>query len=117
MKKLVALVLALICILSLAGCSKAPDDSVKTIEGNLKTYYEMSDGTWQADGHTYKYRHEITGRLHNAVVDSTYVYLSNLEEITFDQAWKASGLSSNLEDYFTVEEAILVEMGTDSDPQ
>ena len=69
MKKLVALVLALICILSLAGCSKAPDDSVKTIEGNLKTYYEMSDGTWQVDGHTYKYRHEITGRLHNAVAD------------------------------------------------
>ena len=110
MKKFVALVLALICILSVVGCSDVPADSVKTIEGNLKTYYEMSDGTWQVDGHTYKYRHEITGRLHNAVADSTYVYLSNLEEITLDQAW-------NTEDYFTVEEAILVEMGTDSDSQ
>ena len=115
MKKFMALVLALICLLSVVGCSDVPADSVKTIEGNLATYYEMSDGTWQVDGHTYKYRHEITGRLHNAVVDSTYVYLSNLEEITFDQAWKASGLSSNTEDYFSVEEAILVEMGTGSD--
>ena len=74
------------------------------------TYYEMSDGTWQVDGHTYKYRLEITGRLHNAVVDSTYVYLSNLEEITFEQAWKASGLSSDSNDYFQIQDAVLVEM-------
>ncbi len=117
MKKFVALVLALICILSFVGCSDAPADSVKTIEGNIRTYYELSDGTWQVNGHNYKHRLEITGRLHNAVADSTYVYLSNLEEITFAQAWKASGISSNTEDYFTVEEAMLVEMGTGSDPQ
>ena len=108
MKKFVALVIALICTLSVAGCSDVPADSIKTIEGNIATYYEMSDDTWQVDGHTYKYRHEITGRLHNAVVDSTYVYLSNLEEITFEQAWKASGLSSNTEDYFNAKDAIIV---------
>ena len=73
-------------------------------------YYEMSDGTWKTDTNTYKYRLEITGRLNGAVKDSTYVYLSNIEEITFEQAWKAAGLSSNSEDYFDPSEAVLVEM-------
>ena len=73
-------------------------------------YYEMSDGTWQADKHTYQYRLEITGRMNNAAKDSTYVYLSNVEEITFDQAWKASGLGSSMTDYFDVEDAKLVAM-------
>ena len=76
----------------------------------ITKYYEMSDGTWQADGHSYKYRLEITGRMSNAVKDSTFVYLSNIPEISFEQAWKAAGLSSNLDDYFDPEEAVLVEM-------
>ena len=46
----------------------------------------------------------------NAAVDSYFVYLSNIEEITFDQAYKAAGVSSNSEDYFSPEKAILVEM-------
>ena len=71
---------------------------------------EMSDGTWQCDGHIYKYRLEISGRLSNAVKDSTYIYLSNIEDITFEQAWKASGLSSNMDDYFDIDEAVLVEL-------
>ena len=40
--------------------------------------------------YTYKYRLEVTGRLNNAVEDTTYVILSNIENITFEQAWKAS---------------------------
>lgn len=83
--------------------------------GKRKTVYswrysEMSDGTWQCDGHIYKYRLEISGRLSNAVKDSTYIYLSNIEDITFEQAWKASGLSSNMDDYFDIDEAVLVEL-------
>ena len=50
------------------------------------------------------------GRLSNAVKDSTYIYLSNIEDITFEQAWKASGLSSNMDDYFDIDEAVLVEL-------
>jgi hypothetical protein len=76
----------------------------------ITKYYEMSDGTWQANGYSYKYRLEITGRMGNAVKDSTFVYLSNIPEISFEQAWKAAGLSSNLDDYFDPEEAVLVEM-------
>lgn len=76
----------------------------------MKTYSKMSDGTWQCDGHIYKYRLEISGRLNNADKDSTYIYLSNIKDITFEQAWKASGLSSNMDDYFDIDEAVLVEL-------
>lgn len=73
-------------------------------------YYEMSDGTWKTDDYAYQYRLEITGRMGNAEKDSTFVFLSNMEEITFEQAWKASGFSSNMDDYFDEEEAKFVAM-------
>lgn len=41
----------------------------------LKTYCEMSDGTWKADDHTYRYKLVITGRLRNAARDTTYTIL------------------------------------------
>ena len=77
----------------------------------LQTHYEMDDGTWKTQEHTYAYRLVITGRLHNAVEDTTYIVLSNNQDITFDQTWKASGLSSNLEDYFRPEDAVIVGIG------
>ena len=110
MKKLIALVLALVCVLGLVACGSQSLETINTIEGNLKTYSEMSDGTWQFDGNTYKYRLEISGRMPNAVKDSTYIYLSNIENISFQKAMMASGLSSNMEDYFAIEEAVLVEL-------
>lgn len=73
-------------------------------------YYEMSDGTWATDDHAYKYILEISGRMNGAAKDSTFIYLSNLYSITFDRAWKASGLSSNTADYFDPEDAVLVAM-------
>ena len=109
MKRILIIALTLVCILGVLGCSNQSPRKVKTIEGDLKTYYEMSDDTWECDGHTYKYKLEISGRMNNAAADSTFVYLSNIETITFEQAWKAAGLSSNSSDYFAVEDAILVE--------
>ena len=76
----------------------------------LRTYDEMSDGSWRADGYTYKYRLEISGTMPNAEGNSTFVYLSNLESITFEQAWRAAGLSSHTADYFSRDEAVLVEL-------
>lgn len=84
----------------------------KTVYGNLKTYYQNTDGTWQCEGYQYKYRLEITGRQPLAETDTTYVYLSNLESIPFEQAMWASGLSSSLTQYFSYEEAMLVEILT-----
>ena len=43
---------------------------------------------------------------------STFVYLSDLESISYEQAWKAAGFSSNLGDYFAPEDAVLVEIRT-----
>ena len=82
----------------------------ETIKGNLKTYYKNANGTWQFDGRLYQYRLEISGRMHNAAVDSTFVFLSNVPTISFERAWRAAGYSSNTEDYFAPEEAMLVEI-------
>lgn len=73
-----------------------------------KPHYENLDGEWVCGEHTYKYRLEITGRLNNAAKNTTYIVLSNTEGITFDQTWKASGLSSNLNDYFDPSVAVIV---------
>lgn len=105
MKKILILLLCLLLTASITGCGTQSIKPIDTIEGNI-----MSDSTWQCDGHIYKYRLEISGRLSNAVKDSTYIYLSNIEDITFEQAWKASGLSSNMDDYFDIDEAVLVEL-------
>lgn len=111
MKKITALILALLCVVVFfGGCQNKTVEQINTIEGNMKTYYELSDGTWQYDSHNYKYRLVITGRQPSAVKDTTYVYLSNIEEIPFQKAMMASGLSSNTEDYFNIEEAVLVEL-------
>lgn len=127
-KKKTALFLTLICILSMSGCSgnkevrvintfeQTPADLTNAYLDQSKvltltTYYELSDGTWKTDDHAYKYRLEISGRLNNAVKDSTYVILSNTDDITFEQAWKASGLSSNMDDYFNIEDAVIVGIG------
>ena len=110
MKKLLALCLACVLfVLPVAGCSQSA--AVKTTYSDgVKTYCEMADGTWTCNGYAYKYRLEITGRMNDAAKDSTFVYLSNLEEISFERAWKAAGLSSDTADYFSPEEAVLVEL-------
>lgn len=123
MKRWMWVLLAL--FLGLCGCSKneeatvvntfaaTPEELVTERIGQgeevvTQTYYELSDGTWKTDDCAYQYRLVVTGRLHNAVKDTTYTILSNIEEITFDQAWKASGLSSSTEDYFAGEDAVFV---------
>ena len=123
MKKIIRITLITLMLLSLFGCSqKEPSvvkiyevtDSELTFENDelvtMVKYYEMSDGTWKTDDYTYQYRLEVTGRMNNADKDSTFVFLSNIKDITFEQAWKASGLSSNMDDYFKEEDAKLVAM-------
>lgn len=112
-RRLFKLLLCALLVVCFAGCGKnePANDAIKdTIEGNMRTYYEMADGTWMCEDYTYQYRLEITGRMPNAAQDSTFVYLSNIEEIPFERAYMAAGLSSNMDDYFKPEEAVLVEM-------
>ena len=121
MKKIIRITLITIMLFSLFGCSQKEPSVVRTYEvtdsedafenDELVTvvkYYEMSDGTWKTDDYTYQYRLEITGRMNGAVKDSTFVFLSNSKDITFEQAWKASGLGSYLDDYFKEEDAKFV---------
>ena len=123
MKKIIRITLITLMLLSLFGCSQKEPSVVKTYEVtdselafendelvNMVKYYEMSDGTWKTDDYTYQYILEVTGRMNNADKDSTFVFLSNIKDITFEQAWKASGLSSNMDDYFKEEDAKFVAM-------
>ena len=108
MKRFIIYVLSLMLLLNVAGCAKKEEN--KAEESSLKKYSELSNGTYSCDEHIYKYRFEISGRIPNAAKNSTFVYLSNLSEISFEQAWRASGLSSSLDDYFSEEDAILVDI-------
>lgn len=139
MKKIIRITLITLMLFSLFGCAQKEPPVVESYEVTdkepsvIKTYevtgteliqeyldndelltmvqyYEMSDGTWKTDNYTYQYRLEITGRMGGAVKDSTFVFLSNIEDITFEQAWKASGFSSNMDDYFKEEDAKFVAM-------
>ena len=109
MKRIVSLLLCILLAVTVSGCTRKAEVK-NTIEGNMKTYYEMTDGTWMCDDHLYKYRLEIHGRMPNAAENSSFVFLSNIEEITFEQAYKAAGISSDSEDYFPPETAVLAEM-------
>ncbi len=117
-KIVLSIIIAVCTMFCFAGCSQKGPSVVKTYEKTgseqaslndepviMVKHYEMSDGTWTTDEHTYQYRLEITGRMNNAVKDSTFIFLTNIEDITFDQAWKAAGLSSNMDDYFDMEVA------------
>ncbi len=104
----VACVVVAVCFLTNPAETKDPY-IVNVIKTDLNTYYELSDGTWRANGRVYQHRHVVSGRMQNAAEDITFVYLSNLENITFDQAWKAVGFGNNTTDYIPAEDAILVD--------
>ena len=78
MRKLFRITLVTFMLLSLFGCSYDVTDPEFVEEyseqNKLVTkvkYYEMSDGTWRTDTHTYKYRLEITGRMNGAAIRLT----------------------------------------------
>lgn len=98
--------------ISLDGASQEEEPPTNEIHGNVKTYYALEDGTWSCDDIVYLYRLEISGRMPNAKADSTFTYLSNIQKITFTQAYLASGLGGDDEVYFDVEDAVLVDMQT-----
>ena len=125
-KSILTLFVVMLCSLCVIACSKENEEPsvMKTFEATptekvdeyydqhkevtTNTYYEMSDGTWKTDEYTYQYKLELTGKIPNAAADTTYIILSNKKDITFEEAWKASGLSSNSGDYYEEEAAVLV---------
>lgn len=109
MKKIALALLCVLLVIFVSGCAKKAEVR-STVNGNMKTYHEMTDGTWMCDDRSYQYRLQISGRMPGAAADSAFVYLSNIKEITFDEAYKAAGISSDSGDYFPPEKAVLVEM-------
>ena len=90
-----------------------PSDQIQSKYDNeefviQKLHYKSNDGTWVCENYTYKYRLEISGRTKNADKNTTYIVLSNSKDITFEQTWKASGLSSLMSDYFDPKDAVIV---------
>lgn len=92
-----------------AECAEAMSDASEAGEGPLVAYSENEDGTWSAKGNTYKYRKVLTGRMPQAEKDTTFIVLSNVETVSFQNAMDDM-LSSNSSDHFDEEETIIVEM-------
>ncbi len=109
MKKITAVCMLLVLAAAMAGCS-GKSEIKNTLHGSRSTFYEMTDGTWLCDNLSYKHCLKVTGKPNNAAGVITYTYVSNLESITFEQALKDSGLSSHSDDYFSPEDAVLVDV-------
>lgn len=80
--------------------------------GLIVDYYQDQDGMWVANGNKYYYRLVLGCPVdHNtsAAYGSAYVVLSNDLNITYEEAFWASGISSNLADYFSADYAQIVD--------
>lgn len=91
---------------------KTSDEHIEEFLENGKevistTYYEMSDGTWKTDTHSYQYYLELVGTPNNAVEAITYIVLSNRKDITFEQVWRAC-FSSDSSDLISQDEVDVV---------
>ncbi|MBR0303352.1 MAG: immunogenic protein [Clostridia bacterium] len=118
-RRVIAIVVlaALLCVL-LCACGEKVDGEADgesyTIEANdsgvLKTYsYSAYLRCYSCDGMKYTYKLTLSGRMPNAEKDSTFVVLSNVEDITFEQAY-LQFTSSNTADLFDPQDAVVVEM-------
>lgn len=107
-------IMLIVCFIMLASVIGCGTDIVNRHEssdtdGIVENYDEMRDGTWKADGITYKYRLELKGTMPNAAGESCFVVLTNNKEISFDEVAK-SIFSSSSSDWLDRSQTIIVEM-------
>lgn len=110
---IVAIVVMALCFLTSPKFKREETAIVEDYAGDyvvMQDYYELDDGRWACGDYTYTYRLVLTGSIKSnaASTSITYIVLSNTQDITFEQAHKASGLSSNIDDYFDPETAVIV---------
>ena len=110
---IVAIVVMALCFLTSPKFKREETAIVEDYAGDyvvMQYYYELDDGRWACGDYTYTYRLVLTGSIksNTASTSITYIVLSNTQDITFEQAHKASGLSSNIDDYFDPETAVIV---------
>lgn len=96
MKKKILFVICMLLLISVCSCLQ---------EEGLDTATRININESNSE---YKYTMELEGTLPNTNEKCKIVVLSNDKTITFDEALSASGLSSNLDDYFDVEIATIV---------
>lgn len=115
---LLILLTALLLGLVLCACSGSVDGETDresyTVEANdsgvLRTYsYSATTHCYLCDGIKYTYCLTLSGRMPSAAKDSTYVVLSNVQDVTFEQAYQQF-ISSDTADFFDPRDAVVVEM-------
>lgn len=107
-------IMMIVCFIMLASVNGCGTDIVRIHEssdtdGIVENYDEMRDGTWKADGITYKYRLELKGTMPNAAGENRFVVLTNNKDISFDEVAK-SIFSSSSSDWLDRSQTIIVEM-------
>lgn len=107
-------IMMIVCFIMFASVNGCGTDIVRRHEssdtdGIVENYDEMRDGTWKADGITYKYRLKLKGTMPNAAGESCFVVLTNNKDISFDEVAK-SIFSSDSNDWLDRSQTIIVEM-------
>lgn len=110
---IVAIIVMALCFLTSPKFKREETAIVEDYAGDyvvMRDYYELDDGRWACGDYTYTYRLVLIGSIKSnaASTSITYIVLSNTQDITFEQAHKASGLSNNIDDYFDPETAVIV---------
>lgn len=122
-KNLIVLGLLILSVLCLSSCSDKvrvvkthKATTVEEIEGyvtnnqmvTIVTYYDMSDGTYMAEGSDYVYRYIL--EISKEDGEHRFLVLSSREDITYEQALYNSLTYYKVEYAFKPEEAVLVGM-------
>lgn len=123
MKKWLTILLAVVLSVAMCACTFEEKETadgqevtvVRTFQDGRDgeehiwvTYYEMSDGTWKIGDQTYMHCIEVSGEMPGTSSVAKFTVLSNREDLTFSEVLSASGISSDLSDYFPAEEARIV---------
>lgn len=79
-------------------------------DGVIRAYsFDADTDRYTCEGIEYAYRLTLTGTLPHAVRESTYVVLSNAEDVTFEETARQF-FSSDTADFFDPEQTVVVEM-------
>ena len=131
-KSLVSIIIVLLIAVAAAGCTftgaaeNVGEDRIEeAFESQLRSDTDsgilvpcsVQNGIFVTeDGREYQYRYVLTGRINNAVMDTTFVVLSNQESMTFEQCVQDI-FSSNSEEHFPPEESVIASMYAGEAPE
>ena len=131
-KSLVAVIATLLIVVAAAGCTftgaaenigegrirEAFESQIRSDnDSGILAHYSAQNGFWVTeDGKEYRYQYTLTGRMNNAVMDTTFIVLSNQEKVTFEQCVRDI-FSSNLDEHFKPEETIITAMYAGGAPE